>query len=173
MFRLICSWKCQFSYEWGATYQYIHTSSKFNSKAGLGLNESKHIWNTSHRIRVSYIGRNPYGLLSPTLCSSQVSLKLNHMSKSVVQIFLEPWQVVAKTSSLGTLFWSPITLSVKNIFLIFIYSFPMNFPWCSFIPLPCVLSLVTRERRSAPPFLLPHPVRKPSLHQAEQARWPQ
>ena len=31
----------------------------------------------------------------------------------------------------------------------------LNFSWHSFIPLPCVLSLVTKERSASPPPLLP------------------
>lgn len=47
--------------------------------------------------------------------------------------------------AVGRLFQGPAIFSVKNLFL--------NFPWSSFIPLSCVLLLVTRERRSAPPLL--------------------
>jgi len=40
---------------------------------------------------------------------------------------------------------------VKNLFLMS----SLNFPWCSLIPFPHVLSLVTRER-SAPPGSIAH-----------------
>jgi len=50
------------------------------------------------------------------------------------------------TTSAGSLLQWPTTLSVKNLFLMS----NLNFPWCSFNPLPCVLSRVTRGRRSAP-----------------------
>lgn len=45
------------------------------------------------------------------------------------------------TTSLRSLFKRPKTLSMKNLFLMS----NLNFPWCSFIPFPYVLPLITRE----------------------------
>ena len=42
--------------------------------------------------RISQVGRDPQGSFSATPCSSQDSLHLNHMTKSIVQMLLELWQ---------------------------------------------------------------------------------
>jgi len=60
-------------------------------------------------------------------------------------------QTCAMTTSLVSLFQCLTTLLVKNFFLI---SY-LNFPWNIFTLFPCILSLDTREKRSAPPSLLP------------------
>jgi len=79
------------------------------------------------------------------------------------------------TASLGSLLHCPTILSVKNLFLM---SY-LNFPWCSFIPFPHVLPLVTRERRSPTPAPLPlleevvdcdEVTPQPSLLQAEKSK---
>ena len=55
------------------------------------------------------------------------------------------------TTSLGSLFQCMTTLSVKNLFLIS----SLNLPCHSLTPFPQVLSLVTKENRSAPAPPLP------------------
>lgn len=55
------------------------------------------------------------------------------------------------TTSLGSLFQCLTTITVKTHFLM---SHP-NLPWCYFVPFPCVLSPVTREKSSVPPPPLP------------------
>lgn len=53
------------------------------------------------------------------------------------------------TISLGSLLQYLATLTVKTFFLI-----PsLNLPCCSFVPFPRVVSLITREKRSAPPII--------------------
>jgi len=81
----------------------------------------------------------------------------------------------AVTTSLETLFLWLVTLSVKNLFLMS----SVNFTWCTFIPFPHVLSLVTREGNSPSTASLKEVVNcekitpQPSLLQAEQTKWPQ
>ncbi|KAK4823085.1 hypothetical protein QYF61_025707 [Mycteria americana] len=53
----------------------------------------------------------------------------------------------ASTTSLGSLLQCLTTLLVKKCFL----TSSLNLPWHSFEPFPHVLSLDTREKRSAPP----------------------
>lgn len=64
--------------------------------------------------------------------------------------YLNSVRLSATTTSLGTLLQRPTIFSVKKLFLMF----NLNFPWCSFLPSPHVLSLVTRQTRAAPPFPL-------------------
>lgn len=45
--------------------------------------------------RISLVGKDPQGSSSPTPCSSQDYLKLNHMTESIVQILLELRQAFA------------------------------------------------------------------------------
>ena len=54
-------------------------------------------------------------------------------------------------TSQGSLFQCLTTLTVKKFFLM---SSP-NLPWSSFVPFSHILSLVTREKRSAPPSPFP------------------
>jgi len=39
--------------------------------------------------RIAQVGRDPYGSLNLTPCSLQDYLKLNHMTKSIIQMLLE------------------------------------------------------------------------------------
>ena len=71
--------------------------------------------------------------------------------RALSKCLLNPDRLGASTSSLGSLFSSLTTLSVKKFFLMS----GLNLPWCSFEPFPCILSLDTREKSSAPHFPCP------------------
>lgn len=73
------------------------------------------------------------------------------VSSRAAQLLLELWQAWChdqeQRKSLGSLSQWPTTLPVKNLSPVS----SLNLPWFSFIPFPCFLPLLTRER-SAPPL---------------------
>lgn len=103
--------------------------------------ESKHISNWRGPIRIIKSNSLPFTGISKTKPWLRVSSRCS----------LNSWQAWCLITSLRTLFQWLTSLSVKNLFLMS----NLNVPWCSFIPFPCVLWLVSRGRRAPVPLLLP------------------
>ena len=81
------------------------------------------------------------------MCDNQKTIWLRTSSRRS----LSSDRLGVMATSLRTLFQWQTTISVKSLFLMS----KLNFPWHSFIPFSHVVLLVTREKRSAPPPLLP------------------
>ena len=91
------------------------------------------------------VGRDLWGLSSPTPCRSRVTQSKLHrtLSRRVLNISREGDSI----TSLGSLFQGSVTLRGKKFFLMFSW----NFLCFSLCPLPLVLSLGTTERVWARP----------------------
>lgn len=70
------------------------------------------------------------------------NLKINHITKSIVQTLFELWQ---------TWYCHCFPEEVVSVFDLLFLPSHLNFSWCRFTPFPHVLLLITRERTSAPP----------------------
>lgn len=68
--------------------------------------------------RISWVGRDPQGSLSPTPDSTQGILNLNYISKSILRMLLEHRQSWGHDHLLGNLFQCLATRLVKNFSLI-------------------------------------------------------
>ncbi|XP_053908869.1 guanylyl cyclase-activating protein 3 isoform X2 [Cuculus canorus] len=103
--------------------------------------------------RMSCVGRDPQGSLSPTPVPTQDNPNIHAMClKASLKCFLNTVSIGAITASLGSLFHCSITLWVKNLFLIS----NLTILWHIFLPFSQALSLVTMKKRSvpAPPSLM-------------------
>lgn len=80
------------------------------------------------------------------LDQSRADQKLQHVVKPLSKCLLDTDRPGALTMSLGSLFQCITTLSLKKHFL----TTNLNVPWHTFEPFPHILSLDTREKRSAP-----------------------